>query len=180
MLKLQVLINSNIIFSFSLGFSLIEKLAREASPTKSDVKTNEEPEPSNKEDNETSTDPNDLEQTEKITNPDEEEQQQSQTPVESSSSPQPPPPAVTSPLPPPIEVPQEDLRGLGPEDEKTQVEPIEVTPDHPEVKQAVEQAVEEARNAAVNIPADVYAELIHKSIQTIEQEQREKNPNGPL
>ena len=78
-------------------------------------------------------------------------------------------------------MPEEDLRGLGPEDEQTQVEPIgEVTADHPEVKKAVEQATEDARKAAVNIPADVYAELIHKAIQTIEQEQRDKNPNGPL
>ncbi|CAF2637524.1 unnamed protein product, partial [Rotaria sp. Silwood2] len=101
-------------------------------------------------------------------------------PTERSS----PPPTERSsppPPPPPAEVPQEDLRGLGPEDEKTQVEPIgQITADHPEVKKAVEQAIEEARNAAVNIPADVYAELMHKAIQNIEQEQREKNPNGPL
>ncbi len=56
----------------------------------------------------------------------------------------------------------------------------EITPDHPEVKKAVEQAVEDARNAAVNIPPDVYAELMHKAIQNIEQEQREKDPHGPL
>ncbi len=182
-----------------INLSLIEKLARERS-AKSEAKTNEEPEPSTKEDDATATDPNDLEQTEKVPNPDEEEEQpqQSQTPNESSSPPQqsqtpnesssPPPPADSSPPPavpspplPPTEVHQEDLRGLSPEDEKTQVAPIrEITADHPEVKKAVEQAVEEARNAAVNIPPDVYAELIHKAIQTIEQEQREKDPNGPL
>jgi hypothetical protein len=79
------------------------------------------------------------------------------------------------------EVPSEDLRGLGPEDEKTQVEPVaEITADHPEVIKAVEQAVEEARTAAVNIPADVYAELIQKAIQKVEQEQRERDPQGPL
>jgi hypothetical protein len=120
----------------------------------------------------TTTDPNDLEQTEKVPNPDEEGEQQQQ------ARPSPPP---ASPPPPPTEVPPEDLRGLGPEDEQTQVEPVgPVTPDHPEVIKAVDQAAEEARNAAVNIPADVYAELMHKAIQAIEQEQREKNPNGPL
>jgi hypothetical protein len=119
----------------------------------------------------TTTDPNDLEQTEKVPTPDVEEQQQTQR-----SS---PPPA--SPPPPPTEVPQEDLRGLGPEDEQTQVEPVgPVTADHPEVKKAVDQAAEEARNAAVTIPADVYAELMHKAIQSIEQQQRDKDPNGPL
>ncbi len=168
---------------FSIDFfALIEKLARQLSPKKPEVKSNEELELSNKEDNQTTTDPNDPEQTEKVPSPDEEqeeEQQQSQTPT--ASSPPLLPAAVPSPSPPPTEVPQEDLRGLGPEDEKIQVELIgEITPDHPEVKKAVEQAVEEARNAAVTVPADVYAELMHKAIQTVEQEQREKDPNGPL
>lgn len=48
------------------------------------------------------------------------------------------------------------------------------------MKKAVEQAIEEARNATVHIPSDVYAELMHKAIQTVEQEQREKNPNGQM
>ncbi|CAF1405575.1 unnamed protein product [Rotaria sordida] len=101
----------------------------------------------------------------------------SQPPAERSSRPS----SARSPPPASTEVPREDLRGLGPEDEKTQVEPIgQITADHPEVKKAVEQAIEEARNAAVNIPADVYTELMCKAIQNIEQEQREKNPNGPL
>ena len=190
-------------------FRLIEKLAREASQAKLSVKKDDDNETSTREDNETVTDPDQLE---KVTNPDEEQeegeqqqQQQSQTPVEasspqppipeSSSSPAPaesspppppadassPPPAVPSPLPPQTDVPQEDLRGLGPEDEQTQVEPLgEITVDHPEVIKAVEQAIEEARNATVNVPPDVYAELIHKAIQSVEQEQREKDPNGPL
>ncbi len=128
--------------------------------------------------------PNDLEQSEKVPNLDEEDQQQ---PQQSSSSPPPagassPPPAGTSSPPPaPTEVPPEDLRGLGPEDETVQVEPLEqITADHSQVKKAVEQAIEEARTATVNIPADVYAELMYKAIQTTEQEQREKNPHGPL
>ncbi|CAF2033300.1 unnamed protein product [Rotaria magnacalcarata] len=102
-------------------------------------------------------------------------------PAESTSSPAGrSPPTGRSPVPP-TEVPKEDLHGLGPEDVPTQVEPVgKVTADHPEVRKAVEQAIEEAGNAAVNIPADVYAELMHKAIQNIEQEQREKNPNGPL
>ena len=101
-----------------------------------------------------------------------------------------PPPAVESvsspveslsPVPAPNEVPEEDLRGLGPEDEETQVEPVgPITAEHPEVIRAVERAVEEARNAAVSIPADVHAELMQQAIQTIEEEQRKKNPNGPL
>jgi hypothetical protein len=158
---------------------LIEKLARGPSPSKSEAKTNEEPEASNREDNETSTDPNDFEQTEEVQKPDDEEQQESQPPLESSSPP--PPPAIPSPPPLTTETPREDLRDLGPVDEKTQVEPVEeITPDHPEVKKAVEQAVEDARNAAVNIPADVYAELMHKAIQTVEQEQQERDPQGPL
>ena len=118
--------------------------------------------------------PNDLDETEKSPIAEEDEQQQpgskaaSPTPAEAS-----PPPTATAPA--------EDLQGLGPEDEQTQVEPVgPITAEHPEVKKAVEQAVEEARNAAVNIPADVYAELMYKAIQSVEQEQREKNPNGPL
>ncbi|CAF4826662.1 unnamed protein product, partial [Rotaria sp. Silwood1] len=176
-----------------------EKLTEEATTSKTDAKIDEEPEPTTREDNETTTDPNDFEQTEKVPNPDEEEQQrptsaqpQSPSPAERTSPPpaaersspqtterSSPQPTMTSPRP--TEVPQEDLRGLGPEDEKIQVEPIgEITADHPEVKKAVEQAIEEARNATVNIPSDVYAELMHKAIQNIEQEQREKNPNGQL
>ena len=108
-------------------YYFIEKAARRATPIKSEGNANEEAEPSNREDMQTTTDPNDVEQTEKVPTPDEEEQQQTQR-----SS---PPPA--SPPPPPTEVPQEDLRGVGPEDEQTQVESIgPVTADHPEVKKS--------------------------------------------
>lgn len=67
------------------------------------------------------------------------------------------------------------------EEEETSVEQTgPITADHPEVVKAVEKAVEEARNAAVTIPPDVYAELMHKAIQSVEFEQREKNPDGAL
>ncbi|UJR31514.1 hypothetical protein I4U23_019003 [Adineta vaga] len=170
-----------------------ERAARQPSPLEdAEEEINEDAEPSNIEDGETITDPNDLDQTEKGANPDaeeEEEQQQqkskqpspvpgavSPTPAVASSSPA--PGGSTTASPAPGEVPPEDLRGLGPEDEQIQVEPI--TADHPEVKKAVEQAVEEARNASINVPADVVAELMFQAIQKVEQEQREKNPNGPL
>ena len=176
-------------------FHFVEKLNREPTPEKSETKTSEDLEVSTKEDNETSTEPTDAEQIEKGTNPDD-EQQPTETAEEAPKPPSPPateeppkapspPPKAPSPPPPaaasPTDVPQDDLRGLGPEDQTTEAIPVgEITPDHPEVKKAVEQAVEEARNAAVTIPPDVYAELMHKAIQETEQEHRDKNPQGPL
>lgn len=80
-----------------------------------------------------------------------------------------------------VEAQSDDLSGAAPQEEQILIEPpAPITAQHPDVIREVENAVEEARNAAVNIPADVYAELIFKAIQSVEQEQREKNPNGPL
>ncbi|CAF3709748.1 unnamed protein product [Adineta steineri] len=172
-----------------------ERLAREPTPPEEpepepepepEADVNEDGEPANIEDGETITDPNDLEQTEKPANPDGEEEQQQQQeqeqeqeqPSDAPAGSSPAPVTPTPSLPAQDEAPQEELRGLGPEDEQTQVEAI--TADHPEVKKAVEQAIEEARNASINVPADVFAELMSQAIQKTEQEQREKNPNGPL
>lgn len=150
-----------------------EKKALAEKAKEEEEKRRREAEISNQEDDETTMEPNDLDETEKVPIAEEDEQQPG------SKAPS-PPPAEASP-PPAASVPAEELQGLGPEDEQTQVEPVgPVTAEHPDVKKAVEQAVEDARNAAVTIPADVYAELMHKAIQSVEQEQREKNPNGPL
>lgn len=177
MQQVRICSDHNFLFTTLLW---IEKSNREAASAKSEDKTDEDGDPSNKEDIETTTDPNDLLPTEKGPDADEENPRKSATPPPTDGA-SPPPPAATPPPPAPTEVPAEDLRGLGPEDAKIQVEPIaEITADHPEVQKAVEQAVEEARTAAVNIPADVYAELIQNAIQAVEQEQREKDPQGPL
>ncbi|CAF1144837.1 unnamed protein product [Adineta ricciae] len=157
-----------------------ERAARQPTPPEEE-EVNDDAEPSNIEDGETITDPNDLDQTEKAQNADAEEEDESQppkqpspapggvspTPAVASSSPAPGTPSAASP------VPEEVL-----EDEPIQVEPI--TAEHPEVKKAVEQAVEEARSASINVPADVVAELMSQAIQKVEQEQREKNSSGPL
>lgn len=160
-------------YLFITEFFFLEKSRREANSAKTEDKTDEDGDPSNKEDIETTTDPNDLLPTEKGPDADEENPRKSATPPLADDA-SPPPPATT-------EVPVDDLHGLGPEDANIQAEPIgEITADHPEVQKSVEQAVEEARTAAVNIPADVYAELIQNAIQAVEQEQREKDPQGPL
>lgn len=154
----------------------IEKLVQEQKAKEDEEERRKEAEASNLEDDETTMEPNDLEEGEK-TRPTGEEESRKSPPVD-GEAPIPPPPAAASPTTQP---PDEDLRGLGPEDAQTQVEPIgPITGEHPEVKKAVEKAVEEARNAALTIPADVYAELMHKAIENVEKEQRDKNPQGPL
>ena len=154
--------------------SLAEKLEQEAR-AQEEARVKEEARLQSLEENEAIAD---AEEAEKVANPDgDEEPKPPSPPVESVSSPA----TSLSPVPAPNDVPEEDLRGLGPEDEETQVEPVgPITADHPDVIRAVEQAVEEARNAAVSIPADVHAELMQQAIQMIEEEQRKKNPSGPL
>lgn len=160
---------------------MLEKLNREAASAKGDDKLDDDGELMNKEDIETTTDPNDLLPTEKSPDADEENPSKPPTPAPPTDGASPVPPAASPPPQAATDVPAEDLRGLGPEDEKTQAEPIgEITADHPEVQKAVEQAVDEARTAAVNIPADVYAELMQKAIQAVEQAQRDKDAQGPL
>lgn len=151
-------------------------MARDQKAKEEEDERRKEAEASNLEDDETTMEPNDLEESEKARPTDEEENRK--TPPADGEAPVLPPPAAASPT---IQAPDEDLRGLGPEDAQTQVEPIgPITAEHPEVKKAVEKAVEEARNAALTIPADVYAELMHKAIENVEKEQRDKNPQGPL
>jgi hypothetical protein len=146
----------------------------------------------NNDDDEAMTKPNDLEGSEKALRTDDDHQTASATqsptatPSVSTSKSHTIQSTVTSAehVPDALSVENaedDELRGLGPEDEQTQFELVgPITADHPDVQQAVKLAVEEAQNAAVTIPADVYVDMMKKAIQTIEQEQREKNPDGQM